>query len=536
MTAPRSLFFAVLLGLVACAQVREPTGGPKDVEAPVLLAADPPHRTTEFTGDRILLTFNEKIKVERARDRVLISPPLEALPTVTLAGPNSVQIQLNAPLEPNTTYVFNIGDAIVDLTENNPSSGLVHVISTGAHVDSLVLFGRVVTATTGAPEKDLAVLAYTAGDSTGFREGRPAYFTRTDANGEFLLPYLRNEAVQVMALRDQNGNYRYDLPNEDIAFAEQLVFPHPPSDTLARPMILRLFREAAADLQLLSVRVIPDGAFELVLSERVSEASVRDIVQLGTRTTWRTAYSQGRDTVQFWPSDTTALRTGRFAVSIADQDLDTIAYRPSVPMPFHTGLSLRTERDSVETKHYLLATRPLARVDSTRIRLTIGAEERSILPVVDTLDPRRLNIPVRLEPGESGSLELLPKAVHDQYGGTNDTLLVRIGRPDLQATGSLHVRLLPPEATSGQLILHLLATNGGVVRSAVLDGGSTQADWSELPPGNYTLRLVEDRNGNGRWDTGSLAERVLPERVWTREESVMIRASWEVDTDWPVVE
>ena len=175
-------------------------------------------------------------------------------------------------------------------------------------------------------------------------------------------------------------------------------------------------------------------------------------------------------------------------------------------------------------------------MDSAHIRLAIGSERRLVLPVVDPLDPRRLNIPIHLEPGETGSLELFPKALHDHYGGTNHTLRVRIGRPDLQATGSLHVRLLPPKGTSGRSILQLLATTGGVVRSAVLDSGSTEADWNELPPGNYTLRLVEDRNGNGRWDTGSIAERVLPERVWTREESVMIRASWEVDTDWPVVE
>ena len=50
--------------------------------------------------------------------------------------------------------------------------------------------------------------------------------------------------------------------------------------------------------------------------------------------------------------------------------------------------------------------------------------------------------------------------------------------------------------------------------------------------GDVRLRIVEDSNGNGRWDTGNLVERRQPERsaVYAssdEQETFQIKANWE---------
>jgi hypothetical protein len=79
MTFARSTFVLLLL-LAGCAQVREIGGGERDTTAPELVFADPPNLSTGFTGQRILLRFDEKIKVQDVQQQLLISPPLGEAP------------------------------------------------------------------------------------------------------------------------------------------------------------------------------------------------------------------------------------------------------------------------------------------------------------------------------------------------------------------------------------------------------------------------------------------------------------------------
>ena len=47
--------------------------------------------------------------------------------------------------------------------------------------------------------------------------------------------------------------------------------------------------------------------------------------------------------------------------------------------------------------------------------------------------------------------------------------------------------------------------------------------------------MIDDVNGNGRWDTGVL-DVLQPERTWYHAELVNIRASWDITVDWSLDE
>ncbi|RAZ94107.1 hypothetical protein DK853_36865, partial [Klebsiella oxytoca] len=51
-----------------------------------------------------------------------------------------------------------------------------------------------------------------------------------------------------------------------------------------------------------------------------------------------------------------------------------------------------------------------------------------------------------------------------------------------------------------QAFVELLDTQDKVVRRRLVEDG--RADFYYLNPGKYAARLINDRNGNGEWDTG----------------------------------
>ena len=56
---------------------------------------------------------------------------------------------------------------------------------------------------------------------------------------------------------------------------------------------------------------------------------------------------------------------------------------------------------------------------------------------------------------------------------------------------------------------------------------SNRIEIERFQPGNYTMRLLEDLNGNGRWDPGDLWRRIQPEYVVPIPGTLNVRANWE---------
>lgn len=517
---------ATLLG--SCASVQNITGGEQDTIAPKLVRALPPDRSTHFNARVIQLDLDERVQLERVRERLLISPPLLPAPDVRLAGPKTVEIKLNGPLEPNTTYTFNLGESVKDLTEGNIAAGLIYVVSTGAALDSAVVAGTVHNAFSGAAEKDMIVGLYAPDDTTAFRTGRPAYMTRSNASGGFEIRNLPHGRYSVFALRDKNANMKYDLPNEEIAFLDSVITLDP-TDTNGVAVALSSFLPASRKQQVRSYTVLADGALEVVFARPVEEVGVRDIAREGGVLRWQPEYGSLRDTVLFWPTDTTLISQGHYEISTDGTILDTLRYKPTKRMPFNTGLSAKLVETSQEAFIRLKSSRPMAAFDTTRMTLT---SDSTIVPFRTTQrDDRTLELAFTPRSGMALKLEALPKAVRDGYGGYNDTLRASLGTAAERSTGTLEVSVTGLVAERSYL-LQVLDGQQRVQQMATISTATPRAEWTLLPPGVRTLRLVYDKNGNGRWDTGEWSLLQQAETTWYYAETVNVRAAWDLKIEW----
>lgn len=526
----RLLAPAFLLLLMACAQVRELQGGVKDTEPPLLLAAEPANGTVRFSADRIVLRFNERIKLERVRDRLLISPPLDRSPEVNVNSGEEVVIALRAPLAQNTTYTFNLGEAVTDITEGNPAAGLTYVISTGDVLDSAEVGGSVINAFTDEPEADVLVVLHTDTDTAGFTSGRPGYFTRTDKQGHFHLSNLRQGAYQLHALQDQNANFRKDLPNERLAFNDTLIDTRDSAEH-----VLRMFLPLAAAQQVKEAVVLPDRAWRIVLAKPAEfpELSLRSIDRSGGRLEWFPDPNLTQDTILFWPSDTTLLNGQRFTLADPVGIIDTLTYRPLRKMPFN--IEVKALGSWNPSTPGFRASRPVDRFDVERMRLLWDSTE-SPTSVNRWEDPSFRSFHLIGNAEGARTLLLLPGAIRDIYGGENDTLRISLGSAMAAQTGDVkvHLALDSLSAMEGPYILQLVNAQGAVLRAEMFLALPHHADFAGTPTGTYSLKLIVDADGDGRWSTGSLLDRRQPERVVRQKGEVNVRAGWEVVVDWTV--
>jgi uncharacterized protein (DUF2141 family) len=205
-----------------CAQIAMPTGGPRDSLPPVLLKSSPPNGTTHFEGNRITFTFDEYVHLQDLQKYLLVSPTPKIVPNIN-SKLKTVSIKIRDTLQPNTTYSFQLGDAIQDINENNPFKNFTYVFSTGSYIDSLEFNGNVILAETGRPDSTLLVFLYKNLDDSAVYKEKPRYIARVDSSGNYRFKNLAEGDYHLFALKDESGQRMYNNNSQIFAFDDSVV-------------------------------------------------------------------------------------------------------------------------------------------------------------------------------------------------------------------------------------------------------------------------------------------------------------------------
>lgn len=202
----------------ACANVGNPEGGPYDVTPPRLIKAKPSDRALGVTSQRIVLEFDEYVRLAQ-QEKIIISPPQVKPPIIGASG-KAVSIKLIDSLRPNTTYSIYFDDAVVDNNEGNPLEDLSYSFSTGDKVDTMQIGGVVLDAETLEPVPNLVIGAYYATawqDSSVLTKAFP-FASKTDKQGRYTIRGLADSVYRVFALKDDDNNYQYNRDSEGFAY------------------------------------------------------------------------------------------------------------------------------------------------------------------------------------------------------------------------------------------------------------------------------------------------------------------------------
>ncbi len=521
---------SISFGFISCATITPPVGGPKDETPPRLIPESAtPNFQTNFKKQRIELAFDEWVTLEDVFNQVVISPPLQYRPTITLKG-KTVRFDFDSRevLRENATYTINFGEAVKDLTEKNPANNLRFVFSTGAVLDSLTISGTIVDALKGEPvEKVLFMLYDNLADSV-VRTERPFYFAKTDKQGNFRIENARAGTFKGFALKDVDFNYRYNLASEQIGFPDSLIVLGDSS----KPLLIRLFEEEKP-LRILEENTQNYGHAKLTFNQPPYnlDLSYQDVQQ-------QIQYEYDQDTLHVWYDQASPQEWALYIRR--DSVLNDTVLIPALPKDdfLQNTKLVQTNRRAGSTfiglnpdKFALLTfNRPIIQFDTAFFRLyedTLRKEVQATI-LLDSLTPRSVKVIYNWKEGLHYELEAMPGAFLDFFYAPSDTIKM-VYRTDLRkAFGTLNLTIDSLRADQ-QYVIQLVQGESNVIETLPVKNAVTiKKQFKTLPPGSYAIKIIVDANGNGRWDTGNYNTKAQPETIFLKKLD-NLRANWELE-------
>lgn len=233
------LLFGVLM-LASCAnRGMGPQGGPRDTIPPAIVKEEPLSGSLNMQSKKLEITFDEYIQLNDIQNNVLISPPQQTPPEIKAIG-KKLSVDFMDELQDSTTYTIDFGAAICDYNEKTPLEGYVYSFSTGDHIDSLSIAGRVYNAANLNPVPSILVGIHSNHSDTALNTLPFTRVTRSNSEGYFTIYNIRKGDYRMYALNDISRDYIYQ-PGEGLAFDDSIVTPyainHIHADTLWRDTI-----------------------------------------------------------------------------------------------------------------------------------------------------------------------------------------------------------------------------------------------------------------------------------------------------------
>ena len=540
MTRLYSIFLLILACLVclSCAKQSSPMGGPTDEDPPKLISSLPADQSTAIQPEEIVLTFDEYVGLDNPGKGIVITPKINKDLVEFIALKNTITVLLKQELEDSTTYVFDFQKSVVDISERNPAEKLKLVFSTGNQIDSLNLSGKLRFAFSEGQEdyKNVLVGIYPLDDSTNVFTAPPYYLGQVDTLGQFNLSNLKAGAYRAYAWRDNNGNLKADFKSEDYDFLPDTLYLNPEKTDSA------YFNLAKADLT--PIKILRTGNFgknfDVILNRNPLDRKV-EIKGLGKDI----FYVQGDKRLRFYPKnpiqDSIPLRLSvQDSVGFSKDSLIWAKFPVSERKPEKLSLEVNSGKNFYQTlKMELTFNKPIAqiRLDSLGIKadsLFIPIR-KEMLSFADSSRRDVLRIQAFLPDSLESDLVTLFAAdstFQDIEGEFNEKKVEANYRKLLRKNlaDGISGEVL---GTKGPLLLQLVNGKKEVAYEQVLKEGG-KFSFSLLDPGTYSLRIIEDRNGNGIWDPSNYTQRKASERVFYYEgekqtRDLVIRGGWTLE-------
>ena len=580
---------ALVVLLYSCASIGSPTGGPEDWTPPVFLKSSPSPKALNNKRSKISLTFDEYIKLEKAAEKVVVSPPQIQQPEIKASG-KRIQVNLLDSLKENTTYTIDFSDAIVDNNNDNPLGNFAFTFSTGGQIDTMEVSGTVLDASNLEPIKGILVGLHSNLNDSAFTKLPFDRVARTDSRGRFTIRGIASGSYRIYALMDADQNFLFSQKSEVIAFNDSLVIPQMEKRTrmdtiwvdtltydtiiekqyiqyLPDDLILRAFKELNYSQYLIkSERLVPQK-FSLYFANKADSLPVLKGLNFNEEDAFIIEKTYRNDTIHYWVKDSLLYAQDTLSFSLTYLYTDTLnqlvprtdtlklvskqklqkkeepkkkkkkkkdeeEVEPTVFLPVNVGVA-----SSMDVYGYvsLKFEEPIAFYDSAAIHLRHKVdslwEDVPFEFEQDTLNLKQYNLYYDWEPTGEYEFSVDSTAFHGIYGLFTDKIRQEFKVRSEDEYFTLHFIVTGADK---QAFIELLDAQDKVVRRRRVENGI--ADFYFLNPGKYGARLINDRNGNGVWDTGDFEKKIQPEEVFYLPKLVEYKALWDVNENWDIHE
>lgn len=545
---------------------------------------------------KIYIEFDEYVQIKDQQKELFTSPAMKKKPSVIRRG-RGIVVTIKDTLKPNTTYAINFGSSILDNNEGNPLHSMRYVFSTGKEVDSMYMSGYTADSYKADSVSKSFIFFFPADsvekpeewDSTMFKY-KPAVIARAEKNGIFIAQNLKPIDYRVYAFEDTNGNMEYEPSVDQIGFLDSVCNPsrmpgftiwfdslrHYPS--AEAQTYFRMFMDRRFMRQTLSAQERPTRHKAMLYFGSENPEVVK--LEFDSIPTERVIYdpqSVGKDTVALWfdmPAEElpdtikgtiTYFKHDSINNLVETSDKLRLAWvyteskadrekrekeekerekaekaglpyeEPKPENPFK--VTMDTSGELNKDKHIKFAfDYPLTKFDSANIvlRKMINGDTTNVdfHFVKDTLNRRKYELRAEWEALANYELMIPSGVFRNTAQEQNDTITCKYTGSDPAKYTKLKVTVTSTN-TQAKYILQLTNAQGKTQKEI---RNVTPGDYlfEYVNPGEVMVRVVEDLNGNGKWDTGDMVLMRQPERteIYKNEKAeqlIATKANWEFD-------
>lgn len=532
------LVFSVAL-FTQCAKQSTPQGGPRDEDPPKLLEANPKDQSINIKPEEIVLVFDEYIKLDNPNKNIIITPRVKKDEVVTTALKNTVTIELNQELEDNTTYVFNFQKSVQDLSEGNPAENLKIVFSTGSSIDSLELSGQVnfYFPDKQSDFKNVLVGLYPENDTTDLFTAAPYYISQVDSTGQFKISNIKNGNYRAYAWNDANNSLKAEFKSEAHDFLKDTI-------TIEENIEGAIFNLSQADLT--PIRLLrssfTNGSYDLILNKNAVD------IKLENESLGKSIFYTKEDKRIRLFSDKSIPDSLAFKVNLIDSvgyQIDTLIYAKfpvNERKPEELTVTANSGKNFTGTMEAILSfNKPITKIHTDSLYIPLDSVRSiKIGPEMYYFEDSSMRNVLRLKVSipDSTQSDVVTLTVADS---TFQDIQLQYNLKELKA----NYRKIRPETLADLLAGRINNAEPPFVVQLIDNKDELKAEkklidtnnfrFERIEAGTYKIRVIEDRNGNGRWDPGNFFENRQAERIFyfknpeNSSTDIIIRGGWTND-------
>ena len=590
------LYVLAFFLLASCAKMGQPDGGWYDETPPKVIGASPADGGVNVNSKKVSIFFDEYIKLDNPTEKVVVSPPQLESPEIKASGkkinislvdslkPNTTYtidfsdaISDNNENNPmgNFTYSFSTG-GVIDTME---VSGYVLEAENLEPIKGILV--GLYSDQADSAFKTKPMLRVSRTDSRGrfvikgIAPGSYRIYALQDMDGN----YMFNQKSEKIAFNhdiivpSSKPDVRQDTTWIDtlhIKSIDQIHYTH----FLPDDIVLRAFTETLTDRYFVKSERKEANNFSLFFSYGDSILPKIKGLNFNEKDAFVIEATERKDSITYWLRDTALVNQDTLQIELAYRMTDSTgvlrnqtdtlellsktpyakrqkelakeledwtkkqekmkkkgqpydSIMPVKPLQVQVGVSSQLDPD--KNVRFTFPT-PLAKADTACIHLyakhdTLWYRAPSEFRQIQN---REYELRGEWRPDIEYSLEVDSAAFEDIYGLVSKPIKQGFKVSSLDEYGTLLVNIT--SLSDEPLLVQLLNAQDQVVKSVKASNGV--AEFFYLKPEKYYMRLIVDKNDNGKWDTGEYDKDQQAEEVYYYPGFIECKAKWDVTESW----
>jgi hypothetical protein len=496
------LFLSLLI--VGCAEVGSISGGPKDEIAPKIIRTTTLNGTTNFKSQLIEITFDEFVQLNKPTESIFLVPKHAQLEAQLIK--KTLKIKLSNELEKNTTYTLYLNGAVEDVTEGNDSL-IQFTFSTGPKLDSLKFSARTLDAFSNQTKSKVTV-----GLFDSLNAENPIYFGQSDQAGLITLSAIKEGTYYCKAFDDKNKDLQIQKDEAQDWIFEPIIINENPGDTL----ILALSSPLQPD-KIKNPKVLSPGLIGLHVPIGIG---IDKISLNGTDCLPNHYWRQNEDSLLIVIGN----RTENEFQLIVNSDSFNLRRLEKNKLVKLNPKNTTNEKEISNVSHFEVMDL-IESIDSGKI-VVLKLPDSLRISYIVSFEQNRLSIQPKDKAVRKYNVIFKEGSVTGLTGKKSNLSKIEIVSKEEREFGSLNVKLSQFIESGFLQILN----KDKVIDEQKITSSDKPIVFTRLNPGDYTFRIIEDSNKNGKWDPISPEKKLKSERVLQFSNPIKVRANWEVET------